>query len=193
MFEKLMINSYLGPTAQEKLSHPAVTLVQKALLDYALRSLVVPVVPQALGAPLVLAVLLVPVPQLVQLVHGCPVGLVALADQAVHLFQVDQQTLVLLYFLEVQLCHLIPWSLLTQGCQAHQGAPLTLEDQVVLDYLSLLWVLLSRELPFLLFLPFGLSDQVVLEVLCPLVAPWDQVDLENKSFFLTCGDKLNIF
>lgn len=162
------------------------TLVQKALLDYVLRSLVAPVVPQARGAPLVLAVLLVPVPQLAQLVHGCPVGLVALADQAVHLFQVDQQTLVLLYLLEVQLCHLTPWSLWTQGCQAHQGGPLTLEDLVVLDYQSLLWVLLSLELPFLLFLPFGLSDQVVLEVLCLLVALWDQVDLENKSLCLTC-------
>lgn len=42
---KLLIMSYLGPTVQEQLCPPAVTLVQKPLLDYVLEFLLAPVVP----------------------------------------------------------------------------------------------------------------------------------------------------
>jgi len=87
---------YLGPTVQEPLPHPAVTQAQKELLDYDVGFLVAPVVQLTLGAPQVLAVLLVLAPQLVQLDHGCLVDLVAPVDQVVHLFQADQQTLALL-------------------------------------------------------------------------------------------------
>ena len=102
-------------------------------------------------------------------------------DQAVHPFQADRQSLVLPCLQEVRPSPLTLGSPLTQGCQVHLANLLTLVDLVVLGYPALLLALVSLKNPFPLSLPSVQSDQLVLEILCLLLALWDQEDLKNKT------------
>lgn len=104
-----------------------------------------------------------------------------LEDQAVHLVQVAQQNLVLLWLREDQpfLQILVnPWS---QGCQAHLADLLTLVYLVDLEYPALLVVLVCQRHLSLLSLPFDQADRVVLEIPCLLLALWALEDLKIKS------------
>lgn len=136
----------------------------------------------ALEGLLVLAVPLVPAPQVAPLPLSCPEDLVLLEDQAVHLVQVNQQNLVPLLLQEDQPFLQIPVSPWSQGCQVHLADPLTLVGPVDPEYPVLLVALVSQRHLSPLSLPFDQAGQMVLEILCPPLALWAQEDLKVRKY-----------